>query len=180
MIFSNATIETAALFGAEYPGSEKLIKHAGKSVFGITFRCHEHPETALDDYPPADSECQILLTDKQAYHINDHSEVWYTEGAEWFSFRARKYHQPWRGLADIVSSAAIELARPWVWEGMLKQGTVTLIGGPPKLGKTTLIFDMLQAMAESRPEFLGMQISKANVLYVTEEGEVPLAIKHAI
>ncbi|KKN47958.1 hypothetical protein LCGC14_0657720 [marine sediment metagenome] len=180
MILSNLTIQTAASFGAAYPGAERVIKHEGKGVFGITFPCYEHPETNRDDYPPAEPECIILLNDKRAYHLDVEQEVWFHEEADWFRYRARKYHQPWRGLKDVVEAAEVELRRPWIWAGMLKQGTITLLGGPPKLGKTTVIFDFLYAMATSQPTFLGMPMSKANVLYVTEEGEVPLAIKHQL
>ncbi len=180
MILNKATILTAASFGAVYPGSEKLIKHKGKAIFGVSFACYEHPEVNREDYPPANSECLVLLNDDHAYHIDDHGEVWFQEEADWFKYRVQKYHQPWRGLQEVVKAAEAELRRPWIWAGMLKQGTVTLLGGPPKLGKTTVIFDLLYAMATSQPTFLGMPLSKANVLYVTEEGEVPLAIKHEL
>ena len=179
-ILNSDTIQTAASFGAIYPGSEKIIKNKGRPVFGVHFPCAEHPETDREAYPPTSPECTILLNDDHAYHINDHGAVWFTEEADWFRYRARKYHQPWRGLQDIVAAAAVEVRRPWIWAGMLKQGTVTPLAGPPKLGKTTLVFDMMYAMATSRSDFLGMSLSKANILYVTEEGEVPLAIKHEL
>ena len=52
---------------------------------------------------------------------------------------------------------------PWVLEGYLLEGGWTLLAGPPKLGKTTLAYDAIVAVATGRP-FLGREVIKKKVL----------------
>jgi predicted ATP-dependent serine protease len=52
---------------------------------------------------------------------------------------------------------------PWILEGYLLEGGWTLLAGPPKLGKTTLAYDAIVAVATGRP-FLGREVIKKKVL----------------
>src|SRR6185503_2841227 len=51
---------------------------------------------------------------------------------------------------------------PWVLEGYLLEGGWTLLAGPPKLGKTTIAYDAIEAVATGRP-FLEREIIKKKV-----------------
>jgi predicted ATP-dependent serine protease len=52
---------------------------------------------------------------------------------------------------------------PWVLEGYLVEGGWTLLAGPPKLGKTTLAYDAIVAIATGK-SFLGREVIKKKVL----------------
>jgi AAA domain-containing protein len=52
---------------------------------------------------------------------------------------------------------------PWVLEGYLAEGGWTLLAGPPKLGKTTLAYDAIVAIATGKA-FLGREVVKRKVL----------------
>jgi hypothetical protein len=52
---------------------------------------------------------------------------------------------------------------PWVLEGYLAEGRLTLLAGPPKLGKTTLAYDAVTHIAAGEP-FLGRAVSQGKVL----------------
>ena len=52
---------------------------------------------------------------------------------------------------------------PWILEGYLAEGGWTLLAGPPKLGKTTLAYDAIVAVATGKP-FLGRGVMKKKVL----------------
>src|SRR3990167_9013825 len=181
MTLAKETIAFAAQFGAAYPGSEATVRSNGGLVHGVSFACYLHPELADREHylgpERAAMGCTIVLNDTVAYHVDDHGEVWHTEDAGWFRYRAQRWLQPWRTGAQIRKDAAVELARPWLWEGLVKPGLVTLLVAPPKLGKTTLVFDLLSAMAGNKGACVGQSVNLANVLYVSEEGEVPIAYK---
>jgi predicted ATP-dependent serine protease len=57
---------------------------------------------------------------------------------------------------------------PWVLEGYLAEGGWTLLAGPPKLGKTTLAYDAIVAIATGR-SFLGREVVKKKVLLLGVE-----------
>ena len=52
---------------------------------------------------------------------------------------------------------------PWILDGYLAQGLLTLLAGPPKLGKTTLAYDAIVAVATGQP-FLNRDVAQAKVL----------------
>lgn len=52
---------------------------------------------------------------------------------------------------------------PWILEGYLAEGAWTLLAGPPKLGKTTLAYDAIVAIATGKA-FLGREVIKKKVL----------------
>ena len=62
----------------------------------------------------------------------------------------------------------VEDAVPWIVEGYLGRGLLTLLGGVPKVGKTTLAYDIAQAVAVSNP-ILDRATAHAKVLIVAAE-----------
>lgn len=53
--------------------------------------------------------------------------------------------------------------------GLIYKGAVTAIIGKPKVGKTTFIMDMCEAVTACK-KFIGLDTTPANILYVTEQG----------
>lgn len=64
-------------------------------------------------------------------------------------------------VVDLFKEVDSEI--PWVWDGYLADGRLTLLAGPPKVGKTTLVYQLLAAVALGKP-FLGREVAQANVL----------------
>lgn len=60
---------------------------------------------------------------------------------------------------------------PWVWEGYLAKGSVTLLVGLWKAGKTTLLSWLAKALTSDADTFAGSPIRPGRVLFVTEESE---------
>lgn len=52
-------------------------------------------------------------------------------------------------IAEVVASCAAEPR--WIWHGYLAEGTVTLLAGRPKVGKSTLVFELMAAIGAGRP-----------------------------
>lgn len=77
-------------------------------------------------------------------------------------------------VGDYVS--LIPEKPPWVVEGYLYYGGVTLVAGAPKKGKSTLISDLLRARL-NRAEFLNKPVAPGPVLYLTEEAGIAVAHK---
>jgi hypothetical protein len=71
-----------------------------------------------------------------------------------------------RPLADLA--AQVEEV-PWVWNGLLARGFVTLLAGLPKAGKSTLVTHLLGAICGNEP-FLRQDVAQVKVLVVSEEG----------
>ena len=59
--------------------------------------------------------------------------------------------------------------RPWVVENLISGGAVTLIGGAPKAGKSTMIYSILKAMETGEP-WCGLAVEQAPAWVYTEEG----------
>ncbi len=57
---------------------------------------------------------------------------------------------------------------PWIVDGYLARGSFTLVGGPPKLGTTTLAYDAIVSVATGQP-FLGRTVTQAKVLILAVE-----------
>lgn len=62
----------------------------------------------------------------------------------------------------------VEGAIPWVLEGYLLEGGLTLLAGPPKLGKTTFAYHALVSIALGKP-FIGRETSEESVLLLGVE-----------
>jgi hypothetical protein len=66
---------------------------------------------------------------------------------------------------------------PWVWDGYLAHGGITLVAGKPKAGKSTLVLALVEALAAGATSFLGRAITPGAVVYVSEEGAGTLVNK---
>lgn len=59
----------------------------------------------------------------------------------------------------------------WLWHGYLSRGGVTMLSALWKAGKSTLLSHLLRAFDGRADQFLGLAITPARVLYVSEEHE---------
>jgi hypothetical protein len=79
--------------------------------------------------------------------------------------------------------SAVELGRvtpqtpAWVWDGYLARGSLTMLAGKPKCGKSTLAWALVAALADGAPMFLGRGLDPGPVVIVSEEGAGTLAHK---
>lgn len=64
--------------------------------------------------------------------------------------------------------AEVEGNVPWILDGYLIAGGLTLLAGPPKLGKTTLAYHALVSIA-AKESFLGREVRQGNVLLLGVE-----------
>ncbi len=78
---------------------------------------------------------------------------------------------PFHSAADIAAMTP-ELI-DWAWTGYAAYGTIVEIVGPPKAGKTTLVFGLVKAYA-SREHFLGRWTGGGPVMVLTEQGPASL------
>lgn len=69
-----------------------------------------------------------------------------------------------------ASLLQLPVARPWLWEGYLAPGNITLLSALWKAGKTTLLWHLLKVF-EQGGTFCGKNVEASRVLYVTEESE---------
>ena len=69
-----------------------------------------------------------------------------------------------------ASQLKIQEGAPWLWNGYLAAGAVTMLSALWKAGKTTLLAHLLREM-ERGGEFCGRALAAGRVLYVTEESE---------
>lgn len=96
-------------------------------------------------------------------------------------------HQDWLALrlaldgvaddskdAESVRERGEQERDDWLWKGLIPDGGVTLLAGPPKAGKSTLLRGLLKAGAvdpgeAARTLFLGLPVRKFSALVVSEE-----------
>lgn len=73
----------------------------------------------------------------------------------------------WMTAKDLAESPDIIL--DWIWHGFIGLGMVSLLTAKPKVGKSTLLFQLFEAIAKGK-EFLGFQTkSNGKILLFTEE-----------
>ena len=82
---------------------------------------------------------------------------------------------PFLSPAEVRASTPAE--PPWLWNGYIAKGAVTLLAGKPKSGKSTLALAITDAVAAQAPAFLGRSSAGGGVVYVSEEGATTLAHK---
>jgi hypothetical protein len=75
-----------------------------------------------------------------------------------------------------VALANVPPEPPWTWDGYLAPGTITLLAGRPKVGKSTLLFGLFEALLSGQP-FLERTTRAQGVLLLSEEREGTLAEK---
>jgi KaiC/GvpD/RAD55 family RecA-like ATPase len=82
---------------------------------------------------------------------------------------------PWRWAHEITADAP---ATPdWLYEDFLAPGDKVMYAGQPKVGKTTLVAALIQAIAGDEQIFLGRIVRGGAVVLVSEEGDMTLAPK---
>jgi hypothetical protein len=89
-----------------------------------------------------------------------------------------------RALAFVTAAElrrATPVEPPWVWRHYIAAGTLTVLAGKPKTGKSTLAFAfafaLVEALAAGADTFLGCQLAGGPVVYVSEEGAASLRHK---
>jgi DNA-binding transcriptional ArsR family regulator len=82
---------------------------------------------------------------------------------------------PFRLLHEVISNVPPD--PPWFWDGYLAPSSLTLLAGRPKVGKSTFLFALLQAVNEGAETFLGRALGGGAALLLTEERERTLADK---
>jgi hypothetical protein len=82
---------------------------------------------------------------------------------------------PFLSPAEVRASTPAE--PPWLWNGYIAKGAVTLLAGKPKAGKSTLALAITDAVAAQAPAFLGRSSAGGGVVYVSEEGATTLSHK---
>ncbi len=77
--------------------------------------------------------------------------------------------------AELKASTPAE--PPWILDGYLAPGNVTLFSGKPKAGKSRFSLDLTTAAATGAGSFIGRAITHTPIVYVSEEGASTLAHK---
>jgi hypothetical protein len=78
---------------------------------------------------------------------------------------------PFRPLGEALRDAPDE--PPWLVRGMVARTLLTVLGGRPKVGKSTFAFGMLKAVAHGEP-FLDAPTARTRSLLLTEERHLTL------
>lgn len=163
---SQSVRDLAVSLGSRFPEDVDWLDFNGQGR-GMWSPCYVHK-----------ADCRVFLTDTWAHHVwTEDGMVYKSEPTKSYAEREQRRLRPWRdiyGLRDIV---AAEADLPWLWNGLLLPSAVTLFAAIPKEGKTTFIFNLLEAMLGSR-DFLGLSTRPASILSITEES--PGAIVHRI
>lgn len=80
-----------------------------------------------------------------------------------------------RSVSDIIEAANLA-RRPHVVEGLIPSGAITLISGEPKVGKTTIIASILDAMDVSEGSmWAGRKVNHGRAWVYIDEGLMSLA-----
>lgn len=66
----------------------------------------------------------------------------------------------------------------WLWQELLAPGSITLLAGKPKVGKSTLVYGVLGALAAGSP-FVGRATRRTGALILSEEPREAIAAKVA-
>lgn len=162
------TIDLAIKLGSKFPDDVETLEAVdGRPIRTISVPCSLHQQ-----------ECRSFLSDNYAYHIwTEDGQPFYQEAIGVYEQRETQHYLPWDTIYGLRRQVAAEADLPWMWHGLLLPGAVTLLAGSPKVGKTTFIFNLLEAMLSSR-DFLGLSTQSTSVLYITEES--PAALVHRV
>lgn len=74
---------------------------------------------------------------------------------------------PFYTAAEVVAMPDADVS--WAWFGYLAHGAITELVGGPKVGKTTLVFDLVKAIV-SDEQFLELRTQPGPVVILTEQG----------
>jgi AAA domain len=81
---------------------------------------------------------------------------------------------PFRSLAEIMAEVPEE--PEWIIPGFIAPSTEVLLSGPPKIGKSTLLFRLLAGI-ENGDRALGLDVRQVSYLLLSEENAYTLAEK---
>jgi DNA-binding transcriptional ArsR family regulator len=70
-------------------------------------------------------------------------------------------------LAELIDSSPAE--PDWVWRGYLAPSVITLLAGRPKVGKSTLLFELMAAVDRGSSSFCGLPTRRVPVALLSEE-----------
>jgi hypothetical protein len=79
---------------------------------------------------------------------------------------ATKHHFTLISAHDVM--AADDVDQTWIWDGILPAGGMSLLVAKPKVGKTTLAFNLAVAVSRGE-EFLGRKTTQGPVVYLALE-----------
>ena len=68
---------------------------------------------------------------------------------------------------------------PWIWEGVVAEGAVTLLSAPEKVGKTTLL-SLLLDRRRAGGELLGRKVCTGNTVLCSEENDAIWALRQPV
>jgi len=104
-------------------------------------------------------------------HLTLHSDGFSRslEGAPAIALPTRQAEQVWQ---DHDNRGPI----PWVWHGLIAGGFVTLLSGPAKKGKSTILSNAVRARRLGE-EFLDRTTAMGSTLVLTEEGAEPFTYR---
>ena len=122
-----------------------VAEHLRRDKLRIAARLHE---ALIDNEPIAP-----LLT--ELHRVEDE-----TQG------RLGRLHTSFEPLSSALADVPAE--PDWIWPGYVGPGGVLLIGGRPKVGKTSLLFALLSAIGRG-DDFLGFPTRQTGALMLTEE-----------
>ncbi len=77
--------------------------------------------------------------------------------------KALRFQTPAELVANLPSEP------PWLWRGTIAKGLLTVVGGKPKVGKSTVIYEAINRMARGDREFLGAELTQTDVVILSEE-----------
>lgn len=93
-------------------------------------------------------------------------------------------------VADEVADLAAKFRTPtelregmppepdWIWDGHFARGFITLVGGRPKVGKSTIVYEAVDRLVRGDAEpFLGAALHPTDVVVVSEEHAVTALAK---
>ena len=80
----------------------------------------------------------------------------------------------WVSVADFL--ARMPTAVPYIWEPLLARGTLSLLAGPPKIGKSTFLTHLVRAMLQG-DSFLGSPTVAPPGVFILTEEQLSLAIR---
>ena len=80
-----------------------------------------------------------------------------------------------RTAVDLIDAAPPVV--PWVLDGYIASGAITLLAGKPKVGKSTLICALIEALVTGARSFPGRAVTGGPVVLVSEESSGTLAGK---
>lgn len=105
---------------------------------------------------------------QRLYEGEDEGEALAALGAVLEAQRGRQGAQalrPWPAVTEIQED---QDATAWLWKGYLARGSVAILAGHPKAGKSTLLWGLIRALEQGRP-FCGAPCTQGTAVLLTEE-----------